>query len=114
MDMPVHSQAWTCLSIVKLECTSPAKRFLPKTVNDQKFSSTQSLTFTFTKNQSELKNEANMETLRPTKQNDIVAINNSYKVLKNEHRTSENENKQIHSQIKIHNEHMKNITEIDK
>ena len=55
-----------------------------------------------------------METLGPTKQNDIVAINNSYKVLKNEHRTSENENKQIHSQIKIHNEHMKNITEIDK
>ena len=55
-----------------------------------------------------------METLQPTKQNDIVAINNNYKVLRNEHTTNEDENEQIHSQTKIHNEQMKNITEIDK
>ena len=35
----------TCFSIVTLECTSPAKRFPPKTVNEQKFLSPQSLTF---------------------------------------------------------------------
>ena len=28
--------------------------------------------------------------------------------------TNEDKNKQIHSQIKIHNEHLKNITKIDK
>ena len=43
-----------------------------------------------------------METLQPTKQNDIVAINNNYKVLRNEHTTNEDENEQIHSQTKIH------------
>ena len=42
----------TCFSIVTLECTSPAKRFPPKTVNEQKFLSPQSLTFILTKNQS--------------------------------------------------------------
>ena len=55
-----------------------------------------------------------METLQPTKQNDMVAINNSYKVSKNEHETNEDKNKQIHSQIKIQNEHLKNITKTDK
>ena len=53
-----------------------------------------------------------METLQPTKQNDMVAINNSYKVSKNEHKTNEDKNKQIHSQIKIQNEHLKNITKL--
>ena len=38
--LPVHCQAWTCLSIVTLECTSPANRFLPKAVNEKKFLST--------------------------------------------------------------------------
>ena len=31
--LPIHCHAWTWLSIVTLECTSPTKRFLPKTVN---------------------------------------------------------------------------------
>ena len=44
-----------------------------------------------------------METLQTTRQNDIVAIKNNYTVSKNENTTNENKNKQIHSQIKIHN-----------
>ena len=44
----------------------------------------------------------------------MVAINNNYKVSKNEQTTNEEENKQIQLQIKIHNEHLKNITKIDK
>ena len=50
---PIHCHDWTCLSIVTLERTSPAKRFPPKTVNENKFLSTQSLTFILTKNQSD-------------------------------------------------------------
>ena len=50
--LPIHCHTWTCLSIVTLECTSPAKRFPPKTVNEKKFLSTQLLTFTLTENQS--------------------------------------------------------------
>ena len=41
-----------------------------------------------------------METLQPIKQNDMVANNNNYKVSKNKHTTDEDENKQIHSQIR--------------
>ena len=55
-----------------------------------------------------------METLQPTKQNDMVASNNNYKVSKNEDTTNKDKNKEIHSQIKIHNEQLKNITKIDK
>ena len=55
-----------------------------------------------------------METLQPAKQNDMVAINKNYKVSKNEHTTNEDKNKQIHSQNKIHKEHLKNITKIDE
>ena len=55
-----------------------------------------------------------METLQPTKQNEMVAINNNYKVSKNEHTANEGKNKQIHLRIKIHNKHLKNITKIDK
>ena len=44
----------------------------------------------------------------------IVAINNNYKVSKNEHTTNQDKNKQILSQIKIHNGHLKNITKINK
>ena len=55
-----------------------------------------------------------METLKPTKQDDMVANNNNYKVSKNKHTTDEDKNKQIHLQIKIHNEHLKNITKIEK
>ena len=47
--LPIHCQAWACPSIVTLECTSPAKRFPPKIVNEKKFLSTQSLTFVLTK-----------------------------------------------------------------
>ena len=55
-----------------------------------------------------------METLQPTKKNDMVAINNNYETSKNEHTNNEYKNKQIHSEIKIHNEHLKNVSKIDK
>ena len=55
-----------------------------------------------------------METLQPTKQNDMVTNNNNYKVSKNIHKTDKDKNKQIHSQIKTHNKHLKNITKIEK
>ena len=48
--LPINCHAWTCLSIVTLECTSPAKRFPPKTVDEEKFLSTQPLNFILTKN----------------------------------------------------------------
>ena len=51
--LPVHCHAWTCISVVTLECTSPAKRFPPKTVNEKKFLSTQSLIFILSQNQSD-------------------------------------------------------------
>ena len=41
--LPVHCHAWTCLSIVALECTSPVKRFPPKTANEKNFFSTQQI-----------------------------------------------------------------------
>ena len=55
-----------------------------------------------------------METLQPTNQNDMVAISNNYNVSKNQHTTNEDKNKQIHLQIKIHNEHLNSITKIAK
>ena len=55
-----------------------------------------------------------METLQPTKQNDMVANSNNYRVSKNKHTTDEDKYNQIHSKIKIHNEHLKNINEIEK
>ena len=55
-----------------------------------------------------------METLQPTKQNNMAANINNYKVPKNEQTTNEDKNKQLHSQIKIHNKHLKNLTKIDK
>ena len=55
-----------------------------------------------------------METLQSSKQNGMVIINNNYKVSKNEYKINEDKSKQIHSQIKMHNEHLKNITKIDK
>ena len=38
----------------------------------------------------------------------------NYKVSKNKRTTDEDKNNQIHSQIKIHNEHLKNINKIEK
>ena len=38
--LPIHCNAWTCLSIVTLEYTSLV-RFLPNAVNEKKFLSTQ-------------------------------------------------------------------------
>ena len=40
----------------------------------------------------QLRNDANMETLQPNNQNDMVAINNNYKVSKNEPTTNDNKN----------------------
>ena len=54
-----------------------------------------------------------METLQSIKQNDM-ANNNNYKVSTNRLKTDEDKNKQIHSQLKIHNEHLKNINKIEK
>ena len=51
--LSINFHAWAYLSIVMLECTLPAKRFPPKTVNEKKFLSTQSLIFILTKNQSD-------------------------------------------------------------
>ena len=39
--LPIHCHDSTCLSNATLECTSPAKRFFPKTVNEKKFLFTQ-------------------------------------------------------------------------
>ena len=55
-----------------------------------------------------------MKTLQPTKQNDMVAINNDCKVSKNERTTNDDKNKQIRQQIKIQNEHLGNINKIEK
>ena len=55
-----------------------------------------------------------MKTLQPTKQNDMVANNSNYEVSKNNHTIDDNKNKQIHSQIKTYNEHLKNINKIEK
>ena len=54
-----------------------------------------------------------METLQPTKQNDMVANNNNYKVSKNK-QTIDEEKKKMRWQIKIDNEHLKNINKIEK
>ena len=63
-----------------LECTSPAKRFPPKTVNEKEFLSTQSLTFVLTRTNEHY--------------NKIV----KYKVSKNKYTTDEdiNTNKYTH------------------
>ena len=37
-----------------------------------------------------------------------------YKVLKNKYTTDKDKNNQIHSQIKINNDHLNNINEIEK
>ena len=55
-----------------------------------------------------------METLQPAKQYYMAANNNTFKVSKNKHTTDTDKNKQIHLQIKIHNEHLKNINKIEK
>ena len=41
--LTIHCHAWTCLTIVTLECMSPAKRFPLKTVNEKKLLSTQQI-----------------------------------------------------------------------
>ena len=43
-----------------------------------------------------------MLTLQPTKQNDMLANNNTYKVSKNKDTKDEDKSKQILSQINIH------------
>ena len=54
------------------------------------------------------KNDANMKTMQPIKQNNIVANKNNYKASQNrQHFYDEDRNKQIYSHIKIH---LKNIT----
>ena len=38
----------------------------------------------------------------------------NYKISNNKHTTDKDKNNQIHSQINIHNKHLKNITKIEK
>ena len=66
------------------------------------------------KTKMQLKNDANMEILQSAYQNDTVTISNNHEVSKYEHTNNEDKNKQIHSQIKIINQHLKSITKIDK
>ena len=44
----------------------------------------------------------------------MFANNNNYKVSKNKCTTDEDKNKQMHPQIKIHNEDLKDIIKIEK
>ena len=44
----------------------------------------------------------------------MVANNNNYKVSNNKHKIDEDKNQQIGSQIKIHNEQLKNINKMEK
>ena len=94
--LPIHCHAGTCWSIVTLECALPAKRSPPKTVNEKKSHSTQSLTFTLTENQWPLLKLTN--TIKKTEQ----------------HSYTKDKNKQVYSQIKKHNEQLKSITKISK
>ena len=55
-----------------------------------------------------------MEALQSTKQNDLVANKNNYKLSKNKHKTDEDKNKQLHSHIKIYNLYMKSINKIEE
>ena len=48
-----------------------------------------------------------------TKENNMLPNNNTYKVLRNEHTTDEDNKNQIHSQNKTHNEHLRNINKIE-
>ena len=47
--LPIHCHGCSCLSNAMVEYTSPVKRFPPKTANEKKLLSTESLTFTLTK-----------------------------------------------------------------
>ena len=53
-----------------------------------------------------------MVTLQHTKQNDMVV--NNWKVSNSKHTTDEDKNNQIHAQIKIDNEHLRNFNKIEK
>ena len=133
----IHCHAWTCLSIVMLECSSSAKRFLSKTVNEKKFLSSQSLTFILTDNQLKLLKLTN--TIKKTEQHfysktktnkytgrlryimntwrTLLKFKNTkktlkYKVTMNKQKTDKDKNNQMHSQNKIHNEHLKAINKI--
>ena len=126
--LPVHCHAWTYLSIVTLECTSPAKRFLPKTVNEKKVLTTQSLAFILIENQytllkltNTIKKLSSTSTTK-TKTSKYTHIlrykklwqiqKTELQVSKNKHKTNEDKNNQIHSQIKIDNEHLENIIKL--
>ena len=43
----------------------------------------------------------------------MLPNNNTYKLLRNEHRTDEDNKNQIYLQNKTHNEHLKNINKIE-
>ena len=97
--------SWTCLFNATLECTSPAKRFPLKTANLKSTSTTKTRTNKYTRR------------LRYAGRTLLKLINTKklkYKVSKNKHTTDEDKDNQIHSQIKIHNEHLMKITQIGK
>ena len=109
-----------CLSFVMLGCISPLKRFPPKTGNEKKSLSTQSLTFTLTENQWTLlkltntikkKKKMNSTFTTKTKTNKYTRrLRYTWRTLlklniivsKNKHTTNKDKSKQIHSHNKIH------------
>ena len=106
--LPIHCHAWTCLSIIMLECTSPAKWFPPKTEKKRK---------EMPKRNSFLPNKYKKWIAllrRSTKQIwTLQKLANTEKPKTEQHFYSKDKNNQVHSQIKIHKEHLKNITKID-
>ena len=111
----VYCNAWTCLSIVTLQCTSLAKRFLPKTVGEKYFLSTQQIQKNWTafdkKKQvhsyikRHLKNIPKIGKYKTTWSTKYQRINTQAIMTKIS---------QIHSQIKRHNKHLNNIIKIGK
>ena len=92
--LPIHCHAWTCLSIVTLEYKSSANEKWVCIICEWK-----EILFYPTN----------------TKKNNKKNLNKRNIKQKNEqHLSKEVKNKQIHSQIKIHSEHLKNINKIEK
>ena len=90
-----------------LDCILPAKKFPPKTANEKKYLSTQSLIFILTKNKRKLIKLTN------TIQHFYIEDKNKqiHSQIKNNHTTDKDKNNQIHWHIKIH---LNNINKNDK
>ena len=116
--LPIHCHAWTCLFIVTFECTSPTKRFPPKTAKWKEIPSNPTNTKKLNSAPT-TKTKTNKYTRRLwCTWRTLLTLKNTkklkYKLWKNKHTNDKDKNNQIHSQIKIHNEHLNNINNIDK